>query len=237
MPVISDIVPRKRSGDRWILHLSSGEEFELDAEIAVRERLAPGMNLSVERLEALRREDEAVRAFRTAMRWIALRRHTRRDIERRLKQKGFSPWAVSEAGERLEARDKLNPQEFAQAFVRDKIKLSLYGPHRLRAALREHGVPDAVIEDTLGRLLTPDVQRERLERLADKLMRTQLHQPRPRKPLREHPDDGRSSRRPPDDRAARARLIAALERQGYDLPLVIAVVDERWPQTAPPDGE
>lgn len=216
MPRILEITPRKRHRDRWTLTLDNGVEVELDAEIAVRERLMRGGDLGEALLEKLLREDEHLRAYKQALRWLARRRHTRREMERRLMAKGFSEAAARAAGERLEQREKVDPREYAAAFVRDRVRFSLQGPMLIRAELRERGVPDGVIEEALAEHLPADVVRERLARLCEKQAR------------------GRSSH---DAATVRRKLIATLARQGYDLGMIISVVDQRIPIDGTEDTE
>lgn len=217
MPRILEITPQKRHRDRWTLALDNGSDVTLDAEIVVRERLTRGSALGEEILGRLLREDEAARAYKQALRWLARRRHTRRETEQRLAAKGYSAEAARTVGERLEQRDKVDPAAYAAAFVRDRVKFSLQGPMLIRAELRERGVPDGVIEAALAEHLPAEALRERLARLCEK--------------------QTRGRRASHDAAAARRKLIAALARQGYDLPMIISVVDQRLPIDGSDDGQ
>lgn len=88
-------------------------------------------------------------------------------------------WGVEEA-ERTKVLQKLrdsrfiDDSRFARAFVSDKLRLSGWGAHKIRAALRQKGVCTAIIEEQL-RGLDTESTRDRLQKQLEKKARTVRH--------------------------------------------------------------
>lgn len=104
--------------------------------------------------EALKRLKEAAGVSNTraaAADLIGKRAMSRRDLERKLQEKGASGTEARYAAEWLEAIGALNDAEYAAALVRHYSRLG-YGPARVREKLYEKGVPRELWEDALEEL-------------------------------------------------------------------------------------
>ena len=104
--------------------------------------------------EALKRLKEAAGVSNTraaAADLIGKRAMSRRDLERKLQEKGASETEARYAAEWLEAIGALNDAEYAAALVRHYSRLG-YGPARVREKLYEKGVPRELWEDALEEL-------------------------------------------------------------------------------------
>ena len=102
----------------------------------------------------------------TAADLIGKRAMSRRDLERKLKEKGASEADARYAAEWLEAIGAINDADYAALLVRHYSQMG-YGPARLRDKLREKGVPRELWDDALDQ--APD-NGEQVDRfLADKL--------------------------------------------------------------------
>lgn len=82
---------------------------------------------------------------------IGKRAMSRRDLERKLREKGASEAEARYAAEWLEAIGALNDAEYAAALVRHCAQLG-YGPARVREKLYEKGVPRELWEEALEEL-------------------------------------------------------------------------------------
>mgnify|MGYP001079010201 FL=1 len=104
--------------------------------------------------EALKRLKEAAGVSNTraaAADLIGKRAMSRRDLERKLQEKGASETEARYAAEWLEAIGALNDAEYAAALVRHYSRLG-YGPARVREKLYEKGVPRELWEGALEEL-------------------------------------------------------------------------------------
>ena len=104
--------------------------------------------------EALKRLKEAAGVSNTraaAADLIGKRAMSRRDLEKKLREKGASEAEARYAAEWLEAIGALNDAEYAAALVRHYGGMG-YGPARVREKLYEKGVPRELWEEALEEL-------------------------------------------------------------------------------------
>jgi len=77
-----------------------------------------------------------------AVRLLARREHARRELDAKLRRRGFNGSLVSDVLSDLEGRGLLSDARFAEEYVRARYNRG-YGPVRIRAELRERGIDDA----------------------------------------------------------------------------------------------
>lgn len=135
-------------GDRARLYVDGAEEprAELAADLVVRAGLAAGDELSDARLRELERQDEGVRAREAAVNLLAHRARSREELRRRLSRKEFPDAAIAETLAWLEERGYVDDRGFAEAFVRDRLRLRPRGRVGLIQELRTKGVDADIAE-------------------------------------------------------------------------------------------
>ncbi len=107
------------------------------------------MTLSPERAGS---EDAAKEA---ALQMLARGPRTEREIERRLRERGYHDDAVERAIERLRRVSLLDDRAFVRSFLRTELFKAPQGKRLLAVKLRRRGVPDALIRE-LDALLDED---------------------------------------------------------------------------------
>jgi len=137
---ITKVEPFGRGGTRLRLYLDPGEPLEITLEAFERGRIGVGDELSSERRRALLDLDAEVRVREAALSLISYRARTRRELERRLRQKGFTPERIETCLDRLVERGLVDDASVAAAFVRDRLRHRPRGRTRLVQELRQKGV-------------------------------------------------------------------------------------------------
>ncbi len=84
----------------------------------------------------------------TAMNLLARREHSSHELRRKLLSRDYAAAVVDVALAALIAERLLSDERFVESFVRYKINSGL-GPLRLRQALRDHGIANDAIEESL----------------------------------------------------------------------------------------
>ena len=95
-------------------------------------------------------DSEAVRE--AALKLLERARRTRRDLSRRLVEKGFAIAAVGETLDRLAGVGLIDDVEYARAFLASRWSRRSAGWRRLEQELRRRGVPSADIAAARARL-------------------------------------------------------------------------------------
>ncbi|GGA71431.1 regulatory protein RecX [Arenimonas soli] len=91
---------------------------------------------------------EAADAYQRALGLLVRREHSRRDLSRKLAQRGVEPAEADAAVERLAEQGYQDDSRFAASFARDRAG-SGYGPVRIRVELAGHGLGEDAIQVAL----------------------------------------------------------------------------------------
>jgi regulatory protein len=130
-------------------------------------------------------------AYTKALGLLARREHSRRELGRKLDQGGYEREEAGAALERLGEQSYQDDERFGQVLVRSRANHG-YGPQRIRAELKSHGLGDAAI-----RQLLQEAEQDWDQLAADQLRR-------------------RYGATAPGDAAERAKRAQFLLRRGFD---------------------
>ena len=92
---------------------------------------------------------EGADAYQRALGLLVRREHSRRDLARKLAQRGIEPAEAEAAVERLAGQGYQDDQRFAESFARDRCAAG-YGPVRIRVELAGHGLAEDAIQAALA---------------------------------------------------------------------------------------
>lgn len=132
-------------------------------------------------------------AYNKALGLLARREHSRKELRQKLDRSGYARDEASEALERLGTQHYQDDDRFAEALIRNRSGQG-YGPMRLRAELKSHGLADNLIRDAV------DAGAADIDWLAQARARLQH----------------RYGQTPAGDHAERARRVQYLLRRGFD---------------------
>ncbi len=141
------VPPRGRSG-RIVVTLEEGAAFELAADLVNRAGLRVGDLLTKDAQDHLIEEDAPHRAREKALRLLAMRERSRREVEVRLQMGGFGPQVVADTIAWLQGLDYLDDRRFAARYREEKLRHG-WGERRIRAELLRKGVDRRLIEEEL----------------------------------------------------------------------------------------
>lgn len=138
--------PRKQG--RVLVFLEDGACLKITEQELLDFGLRPGDDLDGQRLGQLKEAAGISNVKAAAADLIGKRAMSRRDLERKLQEKGASQAEARYAAEWLEAIGALNDADYAAILVRHCAGLG-YGPARIREKLREKGVPRELWDEAL----------------------------------------------------------------------------------------
>lgn len=199
---ITRIEAQQRDPNRLNVDLDGAFAFGVSREVAAREGLAVGGELSAEQVAAILAQDQVGKATDRALNLLARRPRSVREIRDRLRQKGFDQPAIDAAVERLAGWNYVDDAEFARYWVENRETHKPRGRRLLEQELRTKGVEREVIREAIDEA---DLD-ERASALA--VGRAKLRAYAGLDPL-----------------VVRRRLGSYLARRGYDFGTVRATVD------------
>lgn len=143
------IVERKpRPRDRVFIRLSGGRFFAIPEEAAAA--LVVGAELSDDDVDRLDRLGQWIRGRDRAVRLLALRARSKREVEDTLRTMGISDAVRGGIVADLEESGLIDDARLAREFVSIKKDVRHAGPHRLRADMKKRGLRREVVEQALS---------------------------------------------------------------------------------------
>lgn len=165
----SDDVPRIEKlrrlprSQRVQVVLKDGRSWTLAEELVLDAGLHAGDSVDPAALVDLERRDEPYRARDAALNLLSYRARSTAELRRRLLRKGFEAAVVDRCLEDMRGHGYLDDAAFAEAFVRDRLRMRPRGRRRLVAELRGKGVdPDTAAAAVDRALQEADATEEQL---------------------------------------------------------------------------
>ncbi|MEO6458376.1 MAG: RecX family transcriptional regulator [Chloroflexia bacterium] len=136
-------------------------------DVAAAERLTVGQPCPPERLQSLHSAQEMNEIFERALNFLSFRPRSEREVQMRLRKKGYTPEQIDMVMARLKKLGYVDDREFARFWVTNRMAFSPRGPRLLRSELRQKGVSQEVVDEILAENAETQVQlREEAEEFA-----------------------------------------------------------------------
>jgi regulatory protein len=108
-----------------------------------------GQALSEEKIARLQNEDTIEVAFQRAYRFLSYRARSEAEVTKRLSEQGFEAPVIDVVLARLRANGFVGDERFAQEWVENRSTFRPRSRRMLALELRQKGVEDEVIQETL----------------------------------------------------------------------------------------
>jgi regulatory protein len=147
--------------------------------------------------------DDRERCYAAALRILSYRFNSEGELRRKLAGKNFERETIDAVIDKLRRENWIDDDRFAAAFVRTRVRKGI-GRLRIKRELTAAGVSAGIIATAIGENVPAEGERAAAEKLARKKFTL--------------------VRRRSDAEAARNKVAAYLQRQGYDTAVVIEIV-------------
>ncbi len=149
MPVVINLKRKKRTKDWYIIYLNDGREILSYIDFIIKFKIKTGKQLTQEQIDEIKSSSELIFAKEIAYKFLSSRPRTQKEIEERLRQKGFDENIISRAVEEIKNYGFINDIEYARSFVFDRFRSKTLGKFALKQALLAKGVSNEVVEQVL----------------------------------------------------------------------------------------
>ena len=220
MPTVTALEPQKRKG-RLNVFVDGQFVIGVGESVAADLNLRVGREMTADKLREVAGAEEVHKALEAALGLLEVRARATREIETRLKQKGYEEDVIAQVLEKLRRLELLDDAQFAAQWVEARSRVGgsrPIGRQRLRTELFQKGVGKDQIAAAVESVSDED-------ELA-------LARAAAAKKVRHVPSD------PDTLRAERQKLMGFLQRRGFGWEIVKAVTREALPaSTDADDGE
>jgi regulatory protein len=129
----------------------------------------PGKNTR-ERMES-ENTREYERAWDKAVGLLTRRGHTARELESKLRTRGFDSQTVEAVVSECEKRNFIDDKETGRIYLKELVRKG-YGPHRIRCTMQRKGLSETIIDELFQDIALEDMERELCLKALERKMRT-----------------------------------------------------------------
>ena len=138
-----------RGRQRVNVFLDGKFAFSLEAEVAVKEGLQSGQELSSSQIEALTRSDHFHRCLNAAIHYLSYRPRSESEIRERLQRRGFDGDSIEAVIAKLKEQGLVNDVAFAQFWKDNRESFSPRSQWLTKLELRRKGVATNIIDQVV----------------------------------------------------------------------------------------
>ncbi len=168
---ITKIENQKRKPGRKNIYADGRFLAGVSAETLLRLALRTGDELGPDQIEALKRTEELVSARNAALRFLATRPRSVREVRDKLREKEFSDIKITTVLADLTNSGLLNDEEFTRSYIRNARALKPSGDLLLKRNLLLLGVARETIETVLQETSAETSQEDDVRRAAQQFLR------------------------------------------------------------------
>ena len=183
--------------------------FNLEPEVALKEGLKVGQELSASRIEALIKTSHQQSCYDAALRYLGYRPRSEYEIRQRLYQRGFDNNSIKAALPRLKEQGLIDDNDFARFWRDNRQSFSPRSQWLTRLELKQKRVPDEIIEQVVNTI--DDVKN------AYSVAKVKAH-----------------SLTQCDYQSFRRRLGDHLKRRGFSYGIIIKTIEQLWQERGLP---
>lgn len=134
------ITALKKKGSNVIIFLDDSTFLNLDYRIVLDYGLRKADLLDETKLNLLKEKNSFLKARDSALRILSRRRHSSFELKTKLLRKNYSKEIIDAVIQNLNEHGYLNDEEFATAFISERIKHRKNGTNKLKAELFKKGI-------------------------------------------------------------------------------------------------
>lgn len=154
---ITAISAQQRDDARMNIEIDGKFAFGLHADVVLNHYLNVGSELSAEMIEKLQQEDEIKKAITAALNLLSFRPRASGELERKLREKGYSPESAEAAVARMHDLGYLNDADFANRWIENRQEHKPRSRRLLQQELRQKGIDNEVIEEAMAEIVIDEV--------------------------------------------------------------------------------
>jgi regulatory protein len=149
--------------------LDGKQTLNLEAEVALKENLKIGQELSSARLDELEKLGHFQRCYDAAAFYLSFRPRSQFELKRQLTKRGFSAENIDASIKRLKEHNLVNDDAFARFWVENRQRFSPRGRRLIISELRQKGVAADTAEQATAAINELDAARRAAASRAIKL--------------------------------------------------------------------
>jgi regulatory protein len=204
---ITKIENQKRHPGRKNIYVDGEFLAGVSGETLLRLAFRTGDELGAEQIRVLKKTEELVSARNVALRYLATRPRTVREVRDKLRDREFADAEIGRVIEELKGSGLLDDEEFARIYIRNALALRPSGELLLRRKLLFLGVDKQTVERAISDTIRTGDREEQASRAAETFLKRSA-----------------KARRGESPEKMRQRLSAYLARRGFSWDVIEGIL-------------
>lgn len=147
--VITKISSQKKRLDRYNIFLDDAFAFAVDQQLILTHQLKKGKQLSEEEVNRIIHAEGFQKSYLMAVKYLGYRMRSEAEMRTYLTRKEIDELEIDRIIVQLFEKKFLNDEQFARAFVNDRMNQTSKGPIVIRRELAEKGIKHKLADDAL----------------------------------------------------------------------------------------
>ncbi|HPG41354.1 MAG TPA: RecX family transcriptional regulator [bacterium] len=168
-PQVTDIQVQEKRKDRFSIFLDGEFAFGVDQDVLLQSGIAKGDVLTPAQVQAMIGLEERKNARDKALRLLAVRARSEKELTDRLRQAKYSVRIIEEVIAELKRLKLLNDSDFAVMFARNRVITKPTGEYMLKQELKAKGLSEEDIQNGLDAAFQEKPEQRQALELAIKL--------------------------------------------------------------------
>jgi regulatory protein len=147
--IISRIEAQKKNKNRFNLYADDKFLMGVSDESLLTFNIHKGQNLTTTALNKIRHAEELISIREQALRFLARRAHSKKELIIKLQKKNFPLPTINIIVHELEEKKMIDDRAFTKSFIQDEILLKKNGPDQIKHRLYIKGIEKTLITDML----------------------------------------------------------------------------------------
>ncbi|GAB4369816.1 MAG: hypothetical protein Kow0042_11710 [Calditrichia bacterium] len=176
MPRITHMYMRKGKPERFVVTIDDDQEIIFTPETILKYVLASDKEFSDREFLQILEEDSVRQAKDQAMRYLAIRPHSRLELVKKMRTKGYRYEVINRALDELEKLDLVNDSEFARLFIQNELKLRPVARVMLQQKLAARGIDREIYLPLLQEMYSEEMELKLVRELTQKFLQSPSRQ-------------------------------------------------------------
>ena len=161
----------KKGNDQYKIYLENDQTINLYEDVILKHNLLYKKEIDRELLEKLDIDNNKEDIYNKCIKYISVRTRSTYEIKEYLKRKEIDNSEIEKIIEKLQRNNFLNDENFAKAFVHDKLNFTTMGPYKIEQELKKHQIDQNIIYEYIMNI-DEDIIDNKINKQITKLMKS-----------------------------------------------------------------
>lgn len=148
--IVTAVTQQKRNPEKQNVFIDGTFAFALTMQDVLYFKLKEGSLVTQETYDFIKQNLIYIQAQDTALHYLGYKMRTERELRRKLEEKEFAPDVIERVMEFLKRYGYCNDQQYAESYVKERLRLQPRSAYLLKMELKQKGISDEIAQAVLS---------------------------------------------------------------------------------------